>query len=835
MDVLCCTASILHLVAIAIDRYWAITRVDYVRGQNKKPIYLMIIIVWILSLAISLPTRFHTSRNDDLYNDVLYAGECNINKEYIFTIFSTVVAFYMPMAFLIGVYVKIYQAARERIRKKRFRSPSSVTATMGTGKGTLSAAASSVAKTTTLPITTKSTPLIALTKRLSNFNRRKIQKPSHHNDDGLDKQYQRINSKYYSLTTRCTTCSTCVNTHLLGCSLKISVDNSQSQTSNEYLEVGSIFSENETSSPYFSECTNEFSDKFNCYHNTHQQNGIKSLNMNHGVIKVNSVADKQNHVVQCSNTLLKQFTTDNHINCVQVNNNNYCDYANLSRNNSTSVKHNLETMNKGNEIHERNVSCTKISIRREVQQTPSTSTSASSSHTNVNNNIAETECKTPMNSAKYLSIVIQDGNDSINNDDTQLIPTNPTIDQKLNQSELPQDNLKSVEFDEEITTPLVELEFTLNELKKSFVPSPLLLELDDISNHLTYLQNPVNYVSRYSIFPTNCDDDDGNESDDTAGDWINKSESINTKRHTYPISPHLSSMESLLSVNNYLYCPSVYEQSSLLHIKSPYYDDLPQKLCTLNFENLKKPPNTNINKNDDDNKSDPLKQTNNSPLKTPNQTCELIQTINVNSNNNNSKQNITMNVKENTVKKNISGTVEEDTKKEVKKDEKLLTVTTTTNTTNSEISSTLNTTENSSTTPSNKSSNLVSSLSPEKKVNLPSQHRPASSKSLIHKNINEAELQRERIENSRERKAARTLAIITGCFILCWLPFFLNALIEPFCFPHCNIHRLAASFLLWLGYLNSLLNPILYTVFAPDFRNAFRKIICGKFYTNRKR
>ena len=94
--------------------------------------------------------------------------------------------------------------------------------------------------------------------------------------------------------------------------------------------------------------------------------------------------------------------------------------------------------------------------------------------------------------------------------------------------------------------------------------------------------------------------------------------------------------------------------------------------------------------------------------------------------------------------------------------------------------------------------------------------------------------QREKLEQKRERKAARTLAIITGAFLLCWLPFFIMALAGPFIRSSVDIPPIVDSLNLWLGYLNSLLNPIIYTIFSPEFRNAFRKILFGK-YSRRNR
>lgn len=88
---------------------------------------------------------------------------------------------------------------------------------------------------------------------------------------------------------------------------------------------------------------------------------------------------------------------------------------------------------------------------------------------------------------------------------------------------------------------------------------------------------------------------------------------------------------------------------------------------------------------------------------------------------------------------------------------------------------------------------------------------------------------REKVALRRERKAARTLAIVTGTFILCWLPFFILAAVLPFCGQHCNVPDVLMSVINWLGYFNSLLNPIIYTVFNPDFRLAFRRMVFGRY------
>ncbi|KAK0182578.1 hypothetical protein PV327_000703 [Microctonus hyperodae] len=87
-----------------------------------------------------------------------------------------------------------------------------------------------------------------------------------------------------------------------------------------------------------------------------------------------------------------------------------------------------------------------------------------------------------------------------------------------------------------------------------------------------------------------------------------------------------------------------------------------------------------------------------------------------------------------------------------------------------------------------------------------------------------------RFQLAKERKASTTLGIIMSAFSICWLPFFVLALVRPFLNDPKTIPKSLSSLFLWLGYCNSLLNPIIYATLNRDFRKPFREILffrCG--------
>jgi len=74
-----------------------------------------------------------------------------------------------------------------------------------------------------------------------------------------------------------------------------------------------------------------------------------------------------------------------------------------------------------------------------------------------------------------------------------------------------------------------------------------------------------------------------------------------------------------------------------------------------------------------------------------------------------------------------------------------------------------------------------------------------------------------------EHKAAITLGVIMGVFLLCWVPFFTINVASAFC-RGC-VPPIVFSAFTWLGYLNSTMNPVIYSVFNRQFRDAFKRVL----------
>ncbi|CAH2277144.1 D(1A) dopamine receptor [Pelobates cultripes] len=84
----------------------------------------------------------------------------------------------------------------------------------------------------------------------------------------------------------------------------------------------------------------------------------------------------------------------------------------------------------------------------------------------------------------------------------------------------------------------------------------------------------------------------------------------------------------------------------------------------------------------------------------------------------------------------------------------------------------------------------------------------------------------------RETKVLKTLSVIMGVFVCCWLPFFILNCMVPFCDPSAKtsgtepfcISSTTFDVFVWFGWANSSLNPIIYA-FNADFRKAFSTLL----------
>ncbi|XP_023129382.1 alpha-2Db adrenergic receptor-like [Amphiprion ocellaris] len=86
-------------------------------------------------------------------------------------------------------------------------------------------------------------------------------------------------------------------------------------------------------------------------------------------------------------------------------------------------------------------------------------------------------------------------------------------------------------------------------------------------------------------------------------------------------------------------------------------------------------------------------------------------------------------------------------------------------------------------------------------------------------------LSKNKVAQMREKRFTFVLAVVMGVFVLCWFPFFFTYSLHAVCRENCVIPDTLFNLFFWIGYCNSCLNPIIYTIFNRDFRRAFKKIL----------
>ena len=122
LDVLCCTASIIALMAVSIDRYIGVTRpLTYSSIMTTRRTIYLILIVWAVSILTSVVPLFGLTDRGEIWKNSKSLRErsetCKVNKNTFYTIISSAISFYIPVIILLILYSRVYQEAKKQSKK----------------------------------------------------------------------------------------------------------------------------------------------------------------------------------------------------------------------------------------------------------------------------------------------------------------------------------------------------------------------------------------------------------------------------------------------------------------------------------------------------------------------------------------------------------------------------------------------------------------------------------------------------------------------------------------------------------------------------------------------
>ena len=110
------------LMAVSVDRYIGVTRpLNYSTIMTTRRTIYLIIVVWALSILTSVVPLFGLTDREKPTNDPNDQQElyetCRVNKNTFYTIFSSLISFYIPVIILLILYSRVYQEAKTQGQK----------------------------------------------------------------------------------------------------------------------------------------------------------------------------------------------------------------------------------------------------------------------------------------------------------------------------------------------------------------------------------------------------------------------------------------------------------------------------------------------------------------------------------------------------------------------------------------------------------------------------------------------------------------------------------------------------------------------------------------------
>ncbi|XP_020507491.2 trace amine-associated receptor 1-like [Labrus bergylta] len=116
-----CTASIITLSFIAVDRYYAVCQpLLYRRKISVNVVLVMILISWSFSVILGFGMIFLKLNilgvEEFYYNHVVCEGGCVLIMSGVSSTVFSVISFYLPGIIMLCVYLKIFLEARKQFR-----------------------------------------------------------------------------------------------------------------------------------------------------------------------------------------------------------------------------------------------------------------------------------------------------------------------------------------------------------------------------------------------------------------------------------------------------------------------------------------------------------------------------------------------------------------------------------------------------------------------------------------------------------------------------------------------------------------------------------------------